>query len=194
MIPNLSVISGNKYIFTWILILNSQLSFIQKQMIRQNTSINFWSFIFKSEGIDFKSISPDGFLWLSLFITTHSIQSYAFHYLWPPKALYFILGLRFFMNQKLHTHQIIIKNWQMPLFTKWLHLRLSVNRTSVTLKNIWLSRPIAIRTLPQTIKLETWCDWISEIFTMADILLINWTWKLMNFSESFKKLISMYTS
>ena len=41
--------------------LNSQLLFIWKQMIKQNTSINFWNSIFKNERIDFKSTDFDGF-------------------------------------------------------------------------------------------------------------------------------------
>ena len=174
--------------------LSSQLSFIQKQMIRQNTLINFWSFISESEGIGFKLTGPDGFSWLSLSTTTCSTQPLALHHSWLPKASCSVLELRSFMNQKLCTHQIIIKNWQMLLSAKWLCSKLITNRTSATLKNIWLSRPTATKTLPQTIKSETWYDWISEIFTTADALLINWTWKLMNSSKSFKRSMSMHTS
>ena len=190
--PNSSASSGNKYAFAWTLMSSSQLPFTQKQTVRQNTPINSWNSIFKSGGIDFKLTGPDGFPWLSLPTTTCSTQPLALHCSWPPKASCPVLELRSSMNQKLRTHQTIIRNWQMALSARWLCLKLGANRTSAMLKNIWLSRPTTAETLHQTIKLETWCDWISETFTTADALQINWTWKLMNPSESFRKSISMY--
>ena len=161
-------------------------------MIRQNILINFWSFTSESEGISFKLTDSDGFQWLSLLTTTYFTQIYISHYLWLSKASCSVLGPRFFMNQKLCTHQIIIKNWQMSSFTKWLCLKSDVNRTSVMLKNIWLNRPITARILPQIIKLKIWCDWISETFTTVNVLWINWTWKLMNSFKSFRRLMLMH--
>ena len=136
VIFNLSVTSENKYVFTWTLMSSFQLSFTQKQMIKQNTLINFWSSISESRGIGFKLTGPDRSSWLSLFTTIHSTQPLTLHCSWLSKVSHPVLELRSSMNQKLCTHQIIIKNWQISLSAKWLYLKLNTNRTSATLKNI----------------------------------------------------------
>ena len=192
MIPNSSATSKNKYAFAWTLMLSSLLPFTQKQMIKQNTSINFWNSISESERIGFKLTDFDGSSWPSLLTTTCFTQPSALHCSWLPKVSCPVLGLRSFMNQKLCTHQITIRNWQMALFTRWLHLKSGANRTFTTLKNIWLSRSTAAETLHQIIKLETWCGWILKTFTMINTLWINWIWKLMNSSESFRRSMLMY--